>query len=217
MALKGRMSRTIFVANFLALDISLLFYLGTPAPAGTIAARHPSRANSPQVSNVAAPPLLRNVYVEDSFSLLVVQQPNGKPNYVSTKQNEITQFSAASNYGNIGLLAHNYLSGKSFSNLTIGAVILVEYGDGTSERFIVTEILRYQALEPNSPYSSFRNIDHEEEVLSTGQMFDRAYAGSFHLTFQTCIKAYGNASWGRLFIVAIPQAAYGTGGAAHHH
>ena len=213
MALKGRMSRTILIANFLALDISLLFYLGVPTTTGTIVSRRPNHSDSVETTDVASPEILRNVYVEDAFVLPVVQQPSGKPNYVSSNNDEVTQFSAASKYGNIGLLAHNYLSGKSFSRLTIGQNIQVEYRDGRLERFIVKQILRYQALDPHSPYSSFQNMDNAAEILSTGQMFERAYAGEYHLTFQTCIKAYGNSSWGRLFIVAAPQPEYGTLGA----
>src|SRR5215208_2383100 len=165
MALKGRMSRTILIANFLALDISLLLYLGFPTTTGTIASRRPITAHSPEFEDTAQAGILSNIYVEDSFVLPVIQQPTGKPNYVSSNNDEVTQFSAASNYGNIGLLAHNYLSGKSFSSLIIGQKIQIEYGDGKIERFIVTEILRYQALEPSSPYSSFRNVDNTAEIL----------------------------------------------------
>jgi len=38
-------------------------------------------------------------------------------------------------------------------------------------------------------------------------MFDRAYEGGRHVTFQTCIAAEGNSSWGRLFIIAAPKPA----------
>jgi hypothetical protein len=42
-------------------------------------------------------------------------------------------------------------------------------------------------------------------TLTAEQMFKRAYLGDRHVTFQTCINAYGNASWGRLFVVATPK------------
>ena len=35
-------------------------------------------------------------------------------------------------------------------------------------------------------------------------MFKLAYLGDRLVTFQTCIEAYGNSSWGRLFVVAEP-------------
>ena len=40
---------------------------------------------------------------------------------------------------------------------------------------------------------------------AAGQMFKRAYLGDRHVTFQTCLEAYGNNSWGRLFIIAVPK------------
>ena len=205
MALKGRMSRTILAANFLALDISLLLYLGFPLASGTIHSRRPTRPDLPQpVENVTAG-TLRSVNIADALVLPVVQQPSGKPNYVSKEAGEVTQFASASNYGNIGLLAHNYLSGKSFSHLAVGQEIHLIYDDGRTEYFVVTEILRYQALEPKSPFSSFRNLNNADEILSAQEMFQRAYGGDRHITLQTCIAKFGNASWGRLFVVAVPE------------
>jgi len=205
MALKGRMSRTIFIANFLALDISLLFYMGLPAPRGTIASRRPIRSEVSQLAqNLEASPL-RNVYFGDSLILPVVQQPGDRPNYVSTNDGEVTQFSSASQYGNIGLLAHNYLSGKSFSHLAIGQAVQLEYQDGKTESFIIAEILSYRALRPKDPFSSFQNLNNQAEILSAAQMFERVYAGDHHITLQTCIAKNGISSWGRLFIVAVPN------------
>jgi len=147
---------------------------------------------------------LRGVYVSNVLALPIVQQPANKPYYVSSQDGEVTQFSAVSRYGNIGLLAHNNLSGKSFSKLSVGQEVELIYGDGKIEKFVVTEVLRFQALQPDSQQSSFLNLDHPE-TLSASQMFNRVYTGSHHLIFQTCIDAYGNGSWGRLFILAIPK------------
>jgi hypothetical protein len=138
----------------------------------------------------------------------VVQQPNGDTNFVSPEDGVVTQFASATSYGNIGLLAHNYLSGRVFSRLEIGQELQLVYEDGTVESFVVTEILRYQALDPKNPYSSFQSLDNKEKILSVGQMFDRAYQGDRHLTLQTCIAANGNASWGRLFVIASPKSIY---------
>lgn len=71
------------------------------------------------------------------------------------------------------------------------------------EYFVIAEILRFQALEPESVTSSFRDLDGNE-TLSAGEMFNRAYVGERRVVFQTCIEAYGNVSWGRLFVVAVP-------------
>lgn len=210
MALKGRLSRTLLNLSFLALDISLFSNLIFPSTQGRIghALRELNSADLSRTAAISEAAILSGVYVGEGLALPVVQQPEGKANYVSTKDGELTQFSAVSKYGNIGLLAHNYLSGKSFSELQIGQEVRLLYSNGQIEYFIVEEILRYQALEPSSPYSSFKNLDDGDEILSTGEMFDRAYGGDRHLTFQTCIKAEGNSSWGRLFIVATPKPIY---------
>jgi len=147
---------------------------------------------------------LRGVYVADVLALPVVQQPVSNAAFVSSNDNEITQFGMASQYGNVGLLAHNTLSGKSFSKITVGQEIRLVYGDGKVEYFIVTEVLRYQATQPTSPYSSFRNIA-KDETLTAEQMFKRVYLGDRHVTFQTCINANGSSSWGRLFVIAMPK------------
>jgi hypothetical protein len=206
MVLKGRMSRTFLNFSCLALDLSLAFYLNFPTPTtGTAQSRRPILANAVHHTEVGVVSTLRSVHIENYVAFLVVQQPEGSPNYVSKNASEVTQFESASDYGNIGLLAHNFLSGKSFFQLNIGQEVHIEYSDGTTEVFVVTEILRYQALEPKSPFSSFRNLSNTDEVLSTEQMFERAYGGDRHITFQTCIAKYGNASWGRLFVVATPK------------
>jgi len=148
--------------------------------------------------------VLRGVYVADVLALPVIQQPADHPYYVSNHAGEATQFSVASQYGNIGLLAHNTLSGKFFSQLAIGQGVRLVYGDGRVEYFVVKDILHFQALQPGSISSSFRNLD-KNELLSAGETFNRAYVGEHRLVFQTCIEAEGKASWGRLFVIAEPK------------
>lgn len=148
--------------------------------------------------------ILRGVSVADVLDLPVVQQPPDQPYYVSGRDGEATQFSMVSQYGNIGLLAHNTLSGRFFSKLDIGQKVHLVYGDGRAEDFVIQQVLRFQALDPESISSSFRNLDRNE-VISAGEMFNRAYVGKRRLVFQTCIQAEGNVSWGRLFVVAVPQ------------
>jgi len=151
---------------------------------------------------------LRGVYVNDLFALPIIKQPLGSPAFVSSNDGEVTQFSMPAKYGNVGLLAHNHLSGKLFSNLATGQQVRLIYGNGKIETFVITEVLRFQALQPNNPYSSFRNLDQNEETLSADQLFKQVYLGDRHVTFQTCIEAYGNSSWGRLFIIAVPKSDY---------
>ena len=148
--------------------------------------------------------VLRGVYVENVLALPVVQQPSGKAISVSNKDGEATQFGMASNFGNIGLLAHNNLAGQFFSQLKPGQEILLIYGDGRVEAFVVKNVLKFQALQPNDPYSTFKNID-KDETFTAGEMFNRVYMGNHHLTFLTCIAADGKSSWGRLFVLAVPR------------
>lgn len=147
---------------------------------------------------------LRGVYVPNVLALPVIQQPADDSYYVSNRNGEATQFSIAAQYGNVGLLAHNNLSGRFFSELAVGQEVRLVYGDGKVEYFVIKEILRFQALQPESISSVFRNLDRNE-FLSAGEMFKRAYVGESRVVFQTCIEAEGNASWGRLFVVAIPK------------
>jgi hypothetical protein len=147
---------------------------------------------------------LRGVYVANVLNLPVVQQPVDRPYFVSNRNGEVTQFAMAAHYGSIGLLAHNTLSGKSFSNLAMGQEVQLVFGDGRVEYFEISQILTFQALEPESVSSSFRNLDRNE-LLSAVEMFNRAYAGEDRLVFQTCIAAEGNVSWGRLFVIAVPK------------
>jgi hypothetical protein len=98
----------------------------------------------------------------------------------------------------------NNLSGSYFSQLVPGQEVRLIYGNGRVEYFVIAEILQYQALQPTSPRSTFRNLA-TDETISADQLFQRVYAGTRHVTFQTCIEASGNLSWGRLFIVATPK------------
>jgi len=199
------MARTALNLPLLVFVISSLFFnpmLATPIVK--------AKKNLPDFTDFAQPVengdvnILSGVYVPNVLALPVIQQPSGNAGYVSNKDDQATQFAMASQFGSVGLLAHNYLSGRFFSELTVGQEVRLVYGDGKVEYFVVTEILRYQALEPNSQLSSFRNLDNYE-VLSAEQMFKRVYAGERHVTFQTCIAANGTVSWGRLFVVAKPK------------
>ena len=201
MALKKNSPYNILsIGTFLAILVSFFF---NPTSASAIAGSNISFSEfSRSVQNGQAN-VLTGVYVSNMMALPVVQQPYGNTGYVSNNDGEITQFRMASQFGNTGLLAHNYLSGKSFTELAIGQEVRLVYGDGRVEYFVITEVLRFQALQPNSPYSSFRNLD-KDETLSVEEMFKRVYFGDHHVTFQTCIEKDGELSWGRLFVIAIP-------------
>lgn len=204
MTLNAKTSQTTRRLSLLLAIFLSVFYSPIKTQAlGTISTL-PSFADFSKTVQNGDAKTLRGVYVADVLAQPIVQQPAGNAGYVSTTDGVVTQFGMASQYGNIGLLAHNHLSGRFFSQLTIGQEVRVVYGDGKTEVFVITEILQYQALQPTSPYSSFRNLS-KEETLTAEQMFKRVYFGDRHLTFQTCINANGNNSWGRLFVIAVPK------------
>lgn len=200
------MTRITIKLNLLVFALTSFFL--TPGLAPTVGYSQSAVPNFADfynpIQNAEEVDVLRGVYVHNVLALPVVQQPSDDPYYVSNHDGEATQFSIASQYGNIGLLAHNHLSGKSFSKLSIDQEVEVVYGNGKIEYFVVTEVLHFQALQSQSQQSSFLNLDNSE-TLSANQMFNRVYTGSHHLTFQTCIKANGNMSWGRLFVLAMPK------------
>ncbi|MCJ7622229.1 MAG: hypothetical protein MUO76_01905 [Anaerolineaceae bacterium] len=146
--------------------------------------------------------VVTGVFVGDVLSLPVRQQLSGGAAYVSTEDDVATQFSMSSQYGSIGLLAHNNLAGELFFDLAAGQEVSIVYGDGTVERYVITETRHFQALSPYSPYSNFLDIDNNNANYSATELFYEVYANVDTVVFQTCIGAEGIDSWGRLFILA---------------
>jgi hypothetical protein len=140
----------------------------------------------------------------ETFNYTIVQQPKGNAGFVSTQADKLTQFSLAAKYGSQGFLAHNYLAGASFFNLVVGSEITVTYSDGHSQTYEVREIRHLQAIHPNSPTTSFLDIDHKNVKLSAKQVFLQTYGIKNQLILQTCIAKGDELSWGRLFIIAKP-------------
>ena len=208
MVLKNQILRTTLNASLLLVVLISVFI--NPIAAGALGIESAALPNfsdfSKTVQNGDAS-ALRGLYVPDVMALPIVQQPAGNAGYVSTDDGKLTQFAMASQFGNVGLLAHNHLSGKFFAQLVAGQEVRLVYGNGKVEYFVITEVLQYQALQPNSPYSSFHNLN-KDETLTAEQMFKRVYFGDRHLTFQTCIAKDGNSSWGRLFVIATPKPQY---------
>ncbi|NWG05894.1 MAG: hypothetical protein HXY35_04300 [Chloroflexi bacterium] len=207
MTLNHELTRKTLNASLLAVLILSLFFNPLPVSATGSGPVLPTFEEFSQSVQNGAESVLRGVYVPDALALPVVQQPSNNAAYVSNHDGEVTQFAMASRFGNVGLLAHNHLSGKSFSQLTIGQEVRLVYGNGKVETFIVTEVLQYQALQPNSPYSEFRSLEGGR-TLTAEQMFKRVYFGDRHVTFQTCIEKDGDLSWGRLFVIAVPREEY---------
>jgi hypothetical protein len=204
MTLNTQSLRNSLHATLLLVIVACFFFNPIPAQALENGQALPDFAEfSKAVQNNQAG-VLRGVYVSDVLALPIVQQPVGNAGYVSFNDGEITQFGMATQFGNVGLLAHNNLSGRLFSKLAVGQEVRLIYGNGQVEYFVITQVLQYQALQPTSPYSNFRDLTNNEN-LTAEQLFNRVYRGDRHVTFQTCIEANGSLSWGRLFVVAVPR------------
>ncbi len=137
--------------------------------------------------------------VAGSFQASVSQNGDGVPNDWS-----LGQYATASNKGAIGMLAHNYLMGMYFPTMYIGQEITVKYSDGTSQMFVVSNVLRYKATDPDNFSKPFLSKNGSGSQMSAMQVFNQAYKNGW-LTLQTCIAAEGHSSWGLLFIQASPK------------
>lgn len=147
--------------------------------------------------------VVTGVYVPGVLALRVKQQPAGNAAYVSAAAGVATQFQMAADLGVTGLLAHNYAAGKSYFNLAVNNEVYVVYGDGSIKKYIVSGIYQYQALDPKNPYGDLVDLSTGAQ-MPVADVFNAVYGGDEHVTFQTCINKDGNASWGRIFIVASP-------------
>ena len=146
---------------------------------------------------------VRGVYVKDTLALRVMQQPAGKDAFVSSVAGVATQFRMAEQFGTVGLLAHNFAGGSTFSDVKLDDEIYLLYRDGKTEKYVVKSVLIYQALAPNSASSDFKDTA-SGNVISASALFEKVYKGDPHLVMQTCVARDNEMSWGRLFIIAEP-------------
>ena len=174
----------------------------TPIPsAGALPALDEFAASLPS----AGPETVVGVYVHEMFALPVVDQPAGQENYVSGDDGVVTRYGTPGLFGSVGLLAHNYLSGKAFYSMKENQDVVLIYGDGRRANFRVADIQYYQALSPHDPYSNFVDLaDQSRSIMSYAQLFNRVYTTRGQVVFQTCFEANGDPSWGRIFIIANP-------------
>ena len=149
--------------------------------------------------------VLTGVFVDQEFSMPVVQQPHNQPGFISSIDSNVTDFRLARDYGSIGLISHNYLGGMLFEQFSVGQNFYLVYGDSEVVAYTVVRIDRFQALSPNSPYSDFVNLDGTGGKISAEGLFYQMYGQEGAVVFQTCIEKDGNSTWGRLFITAVPQ------------
>ncbi len=165
----------------------------------------PEFASSVQNSNGMQ---VTGIYIADVMAMPVVQQPANQPGFVSTTPETLTQYAAAAKYGTTGLLAHNTLAGSTFASLSHGALITLVYGDGHTQRYVVSKVKKYQALAPTSAYSQFIDLAQPYHTLTSTDLFNQTYKLGNVLILQTCIANGNEASWGRLFVIAEPVSAF---------
>jgi len=144
------------------------------------------------------------VYVKDILAFQIFAQPTSNPGYVTSQPGAVSLFGLATQSGTTGLIAHSYLAGQSFFDLSQGQHVVVVMADGSRLHYRVSSVRRLQALSPWSPLSNFVDLDIEGEILSASQVFNQVYQGSNQVVFQTCIELEDNPVWGRLFVTAEP-------------
>lgn len=145
--------------------------------------------------------VINGIYLGNERYLRVVQQPVNRPAFVSGISGVATNFQMASRYGTIGLIAHNYLSGRYFLEAKEGDIIHVLDGYGRSRPYRVTTIRKFQALDPRNPRSNFLDLD-TQKTSSASEVFKEIYTGKPHLVLQTCIARGHIHEWGRQFVIA---------------
>ncbi|HFC08488.1 MAG TPA: hypothetical protein ENJ54_01345 [Chloroflexi bacterium] len=143
------------------------------------------------------------LYLPGVLAARVVEQPPGKDGFVAALPGTVTRFRlAARYYGTLGFLAHNTLAGAAFFHLKAGDVFYVIRGDGGVEAYLVTQLVRYRALQPDSPYSAFIDLATGER-LTVAEAFRRTYGSAQGgAVLQTCIARGKKTTWGRLFVLA---------------
>jgi hypothetical protein len=163
---------------------------------------------------------LAGVSAPGVFEYQVMQQPAGNNEFVSDQANIVTQYGHPLNYGVVGLLAHDMpgMAGLSFYLLQPGQEIVLVYGDGSTVTYVVTRIVKFRALSPNSAHSDFEYLEDTEtdpnhsigSIYNYGEVYNWMYTGEHHVTFQTCLEGtnsdgYQDLSWGRVFVLAYPK------------
>ncbi len=144
---------------------------------------------------------VNGIYIKKNRFLRVIDQPKGRPGFVSSESGVATKFRMASEHGNIGLIAHNYLEGKRFLNLKIGDKLYIVNENEERQCYRINRIYRYQAIDPRSPRGDFLDLKTKHK-LKFDELFKKIYTGAHHLVLQTCIAKDDDQEWGRFFAIA---------------
>ena len=144
-----------------------------------------------EISSNPSSASLSGIYVENILADRIVQQPIGNPGYVSNEEDTVTQFSMATHFGTIGILAHNTAAGAAFFELELDDVIYLVQSSGKLQSFIVKEIQEYQAIWPNNTYSDFFDLRDPSSLISAQTLFLIHTAGAEFSFFKPVSKTAG--------------------------
>jgi hypothetical protein len=147
---------------------------------------------------------ITGIYVAGLFRLRVLQQPPQDAAYVSNEDGTATQFQSPALYGVIGMLAHNFLSGKHFYSLVPGQEIRIIYGNGSFRNYQITGFADFERMTRFDIRSDFRDLQ-TDELVSSRDLFARFYQDGNYLTLQTCLEGEGYSNWGVRMISAVPM------------
>lgn len=147
--------------------------------------------------------VVRGAFVSNRLAAPVVQQPTDDPDYVAAAADAVTEYRLADQYGTIGLLADNTLTGRLFFNLSAGQQIDIVYGDGAIKSYQIYRSESFKALNPTEADSNMVDLA-SGATLTSGDVFNRVYRGSEHVTLHTHIARDGISNWGHLYVLALP-------------
>jgi len=145
--------------------------------------------------------VVKGLFVDGVMAVRVVQQPQGNAAFISVEDQTATQFQSATPFNVVGLLAHNFLSGRDFFRLKMGQDLILVFGDGKLQHYRVSEIGDFQRLTLSDLRSDFLELSNNQR-WTTDQVFARYYQKPNRLTLQTCIEHDGVWDWGVRFITA---------------
>jgi len=118
-----------------------------------------------------------------TFDLAVVQQADEHD--IPASDGVVAQYLWATKYSTLGFMAHDYLAGAHFYNLSIGDMLIVTMADGEQENYRVSSI---QIFGHNANRTEFYR---DGATYSTAEYFNMIYTGARHVILQTC---YGSSS-----------------------
>jgi len=147
---------------------------------------------------------MAEIIFPNQLPIPIVQQKDGKIDWVSPDENVFTQFiQPYNNRGTYAYIAHNYGAGKHLFNLKIGDVIAYtkkDKGMGALWKEEVKEIRKYQALQPKNVLSPLIDLASGKKVKAEDATHE-IYRNNKRTVFQTCIEKNGNPNWGRIFVI----------------